>query len=409
MEVLNAIKFDPKFRDEIIEHFVTDKDKLDSYNCLTCGACTGGCPYSDAELGPLDPRAFVHKCLMGLKEDVLNDQFIWNCTMCERCTYLCPMGVDVAGIVRTLRGNFGLESPGHLEDLVQNQLTTGNQMEVTTEDYLDTIDWMLEELQEEMPDAEIPIDKQDCEFLFLWDPREIKFYPDDVMSIAKIINAAGASWTISSITMDSTLYPLFSGNDDAGKELVQRVADEMRRLNAKYVVVTECGHATRAYKWGPKVWLDKESYFETKNFMEMQLQWLNEGKIKVDKSLNTDLCTYHDPCNISRKERLGQMPRDSISQIMDKEKFVEMCPNYELNYCCGGGGGLLAFGGNYNDIRMEKGKLKADQLNKTEAVTCITPCHNCFDQMNDIVKHYDLKVKIRHMHHIVSESLILDK
>lgn len=409
MEVLNATKFDPKFRDEIIEKFVTDKDKLDSYTCMSCGACTGGCPYSDSELGKLDPRSFVHKCLMGLKEEVLNDPFIWNCNMCERCTMVCPMGVNVAGIVRTLRGNFGLESPGTLQEIVDRQIESGNQMNISKEEYLDTLEWMEEELQEEMPEATIPVDKEGADFIFLWGPREIKYYPDDIKSISKIMNAAGANWTCSSRVFDATNYALFSGDDEAGKELAQRVADELKRLKARYVVVTECGHATRAFRWGPRVWLNPRDSFATMNFMEKQHQWLKEGRIKVDKSLNTEVCTYHDPCNTSRKEGVTEQPREIIAEIMDSDKFIEMWPNRTLNLCCGGGGGLLALGGDYNDIRMEKGALKAKQLRDLGATTCITPCHNCFDQMSEIVKHFDLNIKIRHMHHIVSESLILDK
>ncbi|SMB96462.1 Fe-S oxidoreductase [Desulfonispora thiosulfatigenes DSM 11270] len=409
MEALNSCKFYPKFRDEIIEKFVTDKNKFDSYTCLTCGACTGGCPYSDSELGTLDPRKFVRQCLMGLKDEVLNDNFIWKCNMCGRCTMDCPMGVDVAGIVRTLRGNFGLTSPGSLQKIVDDQINTGNQMAISEEDYLETLEWMEEELQEEMPDATIPIDKEGADFIFLWGPREIKYYTDDIMSIAKIINAAGASWTCSSKVFDATNYALFNGDDEAGKELAQRVSDELKRLKAKYVVVTECGHATRAFKWGPKVWLSEDDCFHTYNFMEMQHKWLKEGKIKVDKSLNNEIFTYHDPCNTARKEGIIDLPREIISEIMDQDNFIEMWPNRAYNLCCGGGGGLLALGKDYKDIRMEKGKLKADQIKNTGAKVCITPCHNCFDQLEEIVKHFEIDVEIKHMHHIVSNSLILNK
>lgn len=410
MEAIKTSKFYPHFRDEIAEKFVTDKNKFDIYNCLTCGMCTAGCPYSDIHEDGMDPRQFVRKCLMGLKEDVLNDNFIWKCNMCGRCTMLCPMKVDVAGIVRTLRGNFGLSSPGFLQDVVNAQINTGNQMEVTKEDYLDTLEWMEEELQDEIDDtsAKVPVDQVGADFLFLWDPREIKYYPGDVQSIAKIMHAAGASWTSSSEYWDATHYGLFSGDDDASTILLQRIADEVKRLKVKYVVVTECGHATRAQRWGRKVWLSPEDgSYPVYNFVQKQAEWIKNGIIKVDKTKNPEPVTFHDPCNMVRKEGIIDEPRYILENVvMD---FKEMWPNKEYNYCCGGGGGLLAFGGDYRKYRMEKGKIKADQIRNTGAKICVTPCHNCYDQLNDIIKDFELDVKLNHIHHLVSNALVLNK
>lgn len=408
MGAINANTLSPKFREEVAENFCTDKNKFDIYYCLTCGMCTAGCPYSDVH-EDMDPRKFVRMVNLGLKDEVLKGNFIWNCTMCGRCTMLCPMGVDVAGMVRTVRGNFGLRSPGFLQDVVESQLKTGNQMEVTQEDYLDTLEWIEEELQEEIddPSARIPVDQEGADFLFLWDPREIKYYPLDIQSIGKIMHAAGASWTSSSKHWDATHYALFSGDDEAARVLLKRVADEVKRLKVKYVVITECGHATRAQMWGRKVWLTtEEGDYPVYSFLQMQAEWIRNGTIKVDKTKNPDPVTYHDPCNSSRKEGIIDEPRYILEHtVMD---FTEMTPNREYNYCCGGGGGLLAMGPDIKVGRLQKGKLKADQVARTGAKILVTPCHNCYDQLNDIIKEYKLDMKMNHIHHLVSNALILD-
>jgi len=404
MEALKAVQVDPTFKDEVIAKFCTDKDPVDLNNCLTCGMCSAGCPYNGVH-DHADPRKFVRMIALGMREEVLNSTFIWACTMCGRCTLSCPMNVDVAGLVRTIRGNFGLKAPGFLQDVVDNQLRTGNQMEVTREDYLDTLDWMQEELQAEVgdPNAKIEVDKEGADYLFLWDPREIKYYPQDVQSIAKVFWAAGASWTCSSQWWDATHYALFSGDDEASRIMLERIREEYRRLKVKAVVVTECGHATRAQMWGRKVWLHDD--YPVMSILQLMAQWIKDGTIKVDPTRNTERVTFHDPCNSVRKEGIVEEPRYILKHVVTD--FVEMWPNRQYNYCCGGGGGLLAMGKDIYPYRMAKGRLKAEQIKATGAKIVVTPCHNCYDQLNDIIKYYKLDCRLSHIHHLVSNALIL--
>lgn len=403
MCAIEVQKLDPQFKKQIAEKFCTDKNPLDLNNCLTCGMCVAACPYSDVH-DHADPRKFVRQVLLGMKDEVLNSPFIWACTMCGRCTMLCPMGVDVAGMVRTIRGNFGLRAPGVLQDVVDAQIHTGNQMEVTTEDYLDTLEWIQEELQQEIdePGYRLPVDKEDADFLFLWDPREIKYYPQDVQGLAKIMWAAGANWTCSSRWWDATHYAYFSGDDQASTILLERIREEYRRLKAKAVVVTECGHATHAQMWGRKVWLHDN--YPVFSIVQLMAGWIKDGVIKLDPTRNVERVTFHDPCNAVRKEGIIEEPRYVLRHaVMD---FVEMWPNREYNYCCGGGGGTLSMGKEIYPYRMAKGKLKAEQIKNTGASIVVTPCHNCFDQLNDIIKYYQLPVKVNHIHHLVSNALV---
>lgn len=404
MEALKAAQLDPSFKDEVIAKFCTEKDPVDLSNCLTCGMCSAGCPYNGVH-DHADPRKFVRQIVLGMREEVLNSTFIWACTMCGRCTLSCPMNVDVAGLVRTIRGNFGLKSPGFLQEVVDNQIRTGNQMEVTKEDYLDTLDWMQEELQAEVgdPGAKIEVDKEGADYLFLWDPREIKYYPQDVQSIAKIFWAAGANWTCSSQWWDATHYALFSGDDEASTVMLERIRSEYRRLKAKTVVVTECGHATHAQMWGRKVWLHDD--YPVISILQLMAKWIEDGTIKVDPTRNTERVTFHDPCNSVRKEGIVEEPRYILNHVVTD--FVEMWPNRQYNYCCGGGGGLLAMGKDIYPYRMAKGKLKAGQIQATGAKIVVTPCHNCYDQLSDIIKYYKLDCRLSHIHHLVSNALIL--
>ena len=72
-------------------------------------------------------------------------------------------------------------------------------------------------------------------------------------------------------------------------------------------------------------------------------EYIETGRIKIDKSRHEELATVHDPCNYGRKGEKAfghgyfEEPRWITQQCC--EHFVEMYPNRMNNYCCGAGGG----------------------------------------------------------------------
>ena len=47
--------------------------------CLTCGACSSGCPATGLE--GMDPRKFLRMAVLGLDEEILSSPWIWMCSM----------------------------------------------------------------------------------------------------------------------------------------------------------------------------------------------------------------------------------------------------------------------------------------------------------------------------------------
>ena len=214
--------------------------------CVHCGMCTDSCHYVLAN--PDDPTyapaykadrirkifkrhfdwtgrvlpKWVGAATVNTDEDLeeLKDIVFGKCTNCRRCTINCPMGVDYATFNRMARGL--LVSVGVMPEGVavvsKDQWETGNQMGVLKEDYLDTLEWMEEELQEELddPTVKIPVDVPDCEVVYSINPREVKYDPRSIADAAKIFHLAGESWTMPSEGWDMTNFGLFSGDDDLG-------------------------------------------------------------------------------------------------------------------------------------------------------------------------------------------------
>jgi Fe-S oxidoreductase len=84
-----------------------------------------------------------------------------------------------------------------------------------------------------------------------------------------------------------------------------------------------------------------------------------------------------------------------------------MTPTGSDNFCCGGGGGMLAMS-EYNDRRLKVGEIKANQIKQTGANVVITPCHNCVDQLTQINHTYNLNVEIKSLAEVVADALVLE-
>ena len=139
--------------------------------------------------------------------------------------------------------------------------------------------------------------------------------------------------------------------------------------------------------------------------------YLKEGRIQVDKSVHPEVTTYRDPCNYGRKslKTFGhgyfEEPRWIVKQCC--ENFVEMYPNRETNYCCGGGGGAWALP--FQEERVFYGRIKQRQIKNTKAKLVVTPCHNCRDQiMKSLIKEYSLDIEVKYLWELVSDSLVIE-
>ncbi len=65
--------------------------------CLTCGACTSGCPATGLE--NMDPKKFLRMAALGMDEQITSTPWVWMCTMCGRCIHVCPMAIDIPQLV----------------------------------------------------------------------------------------------------------------------------------------------------------------------------------------------------------------------------------------------------------------------------------------------------------------------
>ncbi|MBW2193650.1 MAG: (Fe-S)-binding protein [Deltaproteobacteria bacterium] len=140
--------------------------------------------------------------------------------------------------------------------------------------------------------------------------------------------------------------------------------------------------------------------------MQIFYEYIKDGRIKLDPDKRvTEPATYQDPCNISRSGGLWEQARWLMNTMCTD--FRDMTPNREYNHCCGGGGGSIPMGPEFRKRRIKSGNVKVDQIRETGAKVLIVPCHNCYDQINDLNKEFELGLKVMHFKTIISENMII--
>ena len=211
--------------------------------CLTCGACSSGCPATGLE--GMDPRKFLRMAALGMDEEIKSTPWVWMRTMCQRCIYVCPMKIDIPQLVFNARGTWPREKRpkgilGSCDMALRNE--SGSAMGTTPEDFKFVVEDVLEEYREAQPefaDMAAPIDKQGAEFFLNQNSREPVTEPDELVPLWKILHLAGANWTYGSKGWGGENYCMFLSDNEAWEHLTRQTVKQAEDLGCTTYLNTE--------------------------------------------------------------------------------------------------------------------------------------------------------------------------
>ena len=388
--------------------------------CLHCGQCADACLFYRASGDPKHTPALkllpMAKALKSqrwplkwlglapaLTEADLRDaeELIFDsCTMCGRCTEACPMSIDIAAVVAQSRKAFAAAGlgPADLMQAAENSRDHGSPLGLTPEKLTDRLEWL-----EDDEEVAMTLDKAQADVLLTVSSIEAMKYPTSLSAMAKIMTHAGVNWSFSSTGYEATNFGYLAGRPDIAKVMVLRIVEAAEKMGAKTVVIPECGHAYGVMRWGAANILGRALPFEVLHITEYIAQLKRQGKLRLKPYAKP--MTYHDPCQVSRR---GGAAADARFILQDfATDFHEMTPTAELNWCCGGGGGVQAMG-RAADLRHQVFKIKMDQVAATGTTTLVSACANCRLTMDESKAHWKWEGGLESLVEIVAEHLIED-
>ncbi len=325
----------------------------------------------------------------------------YACTGCRRCTYYCPFSIDTAWVTAAAKGILIAAGRGNdmLGQLADAAIFKGENAEM----FEDTLTAGFKDIEAEVrtltgnPNAEIPVNRQGADILYV-----ALAGSHTILPAAVIFNEAGASWTLS--FYESANYGFFYGDAEKARLIAKRYMDEALRLGVKEVVITECGHAYRVAEMFYEAWAKEKMPFKVRHILEVIDEYITSGRIKVEAGSITERVTYHDPCQVGRNGGIFEQPRNIVKAIAGD--FVDMTPNREKQWCCGGGGGIVAME-EYNDMRVKSGAKKVEQIIATKASVLACPCENCRLQIGELNEVHKLGLRVVPVMDLVVEAMPL--
>jgi len=391
-------------------------------SCVHCGLCAQACLFytetNDPQYTPInkvEPLRRIWeseytlwgrlKKTLGLAKPVTDEllrqwePLIYDgCTLCGRCSMVCPVGNDISLMIRKVRE--GMVAADHApEGLIgasSRAIKIGSPMGVR-----------LKALQAQIRHIEndsgltIPVDVVGAEYMALLSSMEIINFPEYIESLARIFKQAGVSWTLSSEAFEATNSGIQIGSSDIARELVQRIVDGAEKLQVSYVISPECGHAYTAIRWdGPNL-IGRAYPFKVVHILELLDELQQQGRLQTKGLLDKRL-SFHDPCQIVRKGGVQAQPRRLLRSVATQ--FVEMSEHGNMNWCCGGGGGVSA-NERADELRLKVFKRKKTQLEEINIEVLVTACANCRLVLEEGLEENNMDIPVIGLSELIAEHL----
>jgi len=402
--------------------------KVKSYfsSCVHCGICAEACLFytetRDPRYTPIYKTVPLQKVWqeeytfwgklskkLGLTKslteaDLANwEELVYDgCSMCGRCSMVCPVGIDIAYIIRKVKEGLAASdySPEGLVGAAERSVEIGSPMGIR----LKALEAQIKHIEADTG-LKIPMDVEGADYMALLSSMEIINFPEYIDALARIFKQAGVSWTLCSTAFEATNSGLQIGNSKIAKQLLERVVAGAEKLKVKNVISPECGHAFAAIRWEGPNWIGKSYDFKVIHILELLDELQQSGRLKTS-GMETARLTFHDPCQIVRRGGVEAQPRNLLASVA--ENFVEMTDHGRMNWCCGGGGGVSA-NERADELKLKAFNRKKSQLDELNVETIVTACANCRLVMEEGLEENEMDIPIIGLTEVIAEHLLENK
>jgi ferredoxin len=268
--------------------------------CVHCGLCAQAChfhittgharytpiyklePFRRAYQREASPFAPLVRAFNLVEAPTIGDLQQWQeliydaCTLCGRCTTVCPMGIDIAELIRDAR--HGMFKAGLIPERLALMDRTARQWGSPATPAEDLPDILAEVSREH--GVEIPCDLAQADILVTAAPAELGEHTKALADAAKILHRSGARWTMHSCGFDASNVGFNNGDLELQERLTRALIDTAVAIGAHTVLLPECGHAYGAARWEAARWYGRAPpvrVIHMTEFRRVAGQWPHPG------------------------------------------------------------------------------------------------------------------------------------
>lgn len=350
-------------------------------SCYQCGTCTAVCPLN------VPVRSLMRGAQLGIKELAISEA-LWYCATCRQCEVACPRGVEITGVIHSLREVSYKERkvPPKLESALWRAYEEGTAWEGKKS-----------ERGRWAEGLNVKVGQQAKHLLYLddatsFDPRLQRI----AQSLVKIFNAVGVDFAILGEKEKSSGDEVYQvGEEGLLEELAQSNIEAFKSIGTEDII-TVSPHSNGVFK---DVYPKFGNIPPVFHYTEFLAGLVDQGLLKLNHvpeggGLGV---TYHDPCYLGRYGGIYEEPRKLLESIPGV-KLSEMDDNRSNALCCGGGGG-----GMFVESEGERpSHRRVTQAQQTGASVMATACPFCVLNFEDGAKTVGSSVKVRDVAEILA-------
>ncbi|MGD9077203.1 MAG: (Fe-S)-binding protein [Desulfobacteraceae bacterium] len=370
--------------------------------CKTCGLwCSVAASLEEIDNKDILPSERIEtlKSIAAQKEIPHEEiEQIWagsyKCTLCGRCTEVCPVGIGLKDLWKGMREDFVRD--GHFPPILNVvQEAIANQHNPVDYDNEERAMWV--EFLDDPPDD-----------LYQKEQAEVVYFVGCVSSFSpavqkipeafcQILTKANVDFTILGEKERCCGFPLLLAGIHKGvEELKEHNIKTIREMGAKTIVFScpSCYHT-----WSHEYHKDIQDVrlMHATQFLE---ELIRRRQVDLTNSL-TGTITYHDPCDLGRGSGEYDAPRRVIQRIPGLN-FVELSENSRKALCCGGGGDVEMYD---NALTARVAAKRAGQARDAGATLIATACQQCVRTLTSGVKGIEADIEVLDVIQLVWRSM----
>jgi Fe-S oxidoreductase len=356
--------------------------------CISCRACNYYCPAytSGKTLAPAQFLPDLKKSLLDIdlrwlhneeaqfgtgpsteenpNHDLIQEK-VWDCTTCGVCEEVCPLEIPLTLPILHLRQSMVMEHaqmPSHVTTVLKSIEDRGHPWRGTT---FTRSDWAREL---GIPNVE---ECKNSDFLY-W----VGCTSALEASATRVAYAMGRLFELAGLKV-----AILGPQETCCGEPARRLGNEylFRQLAIKNIhlikaygikrIVTNCPHCYHTLK---NEYRELGGDFEVMHSVQLLDELLSRGKLRL-RNAEYRQVTYQDPCYLGRYNGIYELPRQLLRRLPNV-KLVEMEPNREKSFCCGGGGGRIW---QPEPVSMRASNLRLEHAVKAGADLVAVSCPFC--------------------------------